>query len=211
MTEPEAEPDEVLVRRYRAGDADAFTALVQRHQQRVYSVCMRILGDTEAAADVAQDTFITVLRKIDGFRGDSAFTTWLHRVAVNACYDELRRKRRRPMLHVVAEGDRDHEPGPPVLDHADAVAGETDAARALAHIPEEFRVAVVLADVHDMAYDQIAHVLEVPIGTVKSRVHRGRLALAKVMGLDPRLPEHGHAAGAAGEPNADPRASELEP
>lgn len=207
MTEPASEPDEDLVRRFKAGDTDAFTTLVQRHQQRVFSVCMRILGDTEAAADVAQDTFITVLRKIEGFRGDSAFTTWLHRVAVNACYDELRRKRRRPMLHVVAEGDREYEPGPPVVDHADDVAGERDAAWALARISEEFRVAVVLADVHDMAYEQIAQVLELPIGTVKSRVHRGRLALANVMGLDPRRLEH----GLAGEPGGESRASELEP
>lgn len=207
MTEPASELDEDLVRRFKAGDTDAFTTLVQRHQQRVFSVCMRILGDTEAAADVAQDTFITVLRKIEGFRGDSAFTTWLHRVAVNACYDELRRKRRRPMLHVMAEDDREYEPGPPVVDHADDVAGERDAAWALARISEEFRVAVVLADVHDMAYEQIAHVLEVPIGTVKSRVHRGRLALANVMGLDPRHPEHGF----AGEPGGESRASELEP
>ena len=199
MTEPER--DEELVRRFRAGEADAFTALVQRHQQRVYSLCVRVLGDTDAAADVAQDTFLTVLRKIEGFRGEAAFTTWLHRVAVNACYDELRRKQRRPMLHVVADGDREHEPGPPVLDHADEVAGAHDTAWALARIPEEFRVALVLADVHDMAYEQIAQVLDVPIGTVKSRVHRGRLALGKVMGLRP----------SDREPDVGPAPSEREP
>lgn len=207
MTEPEHERDEDLVRRFRAGETDAFTALVQRHQQRVYSVCIRVLGDADAAADVAQDTFLTVLRKIDGFRGEAAFTTWLHRVAVNACYDELRRKRRRPMLHVVAEGDREHEPGPPVTDHADEVAGTHDAAAALALVPEEFRVALVLADVHDMAYQQIAQVLEVPIGTVKSRVHRGRLAFGKAMGLG-----IGGTGGAGGrEPTAAPGPSEVEP
>jgi RNA polymerase sigma-70 factor (ECF subfamily) len=90
----EAELDEDLVRRFRAGEAQAFTDLVLRHQQRVYSLCLRVLGDADAAADVAQDTFLTVLRKLDGFRGDAAFTSWLHRVTVNACYDELRRKRR---------------------------------------------------------------------------------------------------------------------
>ena len=199
MTEPER--DDELVRRFRAGEADAFTALVQRHQQRVYSLCVRVLGDTDAAADVAQDTFLTVLRKIDGFRGEAAFTTWLHRVAVNACYDELRRKQRRPMLHVAADDGREHEPGPPVPDHADEVAGARDAAWALTRIPEEFRVALVLADVHDMAYEQIAQVLDVPIGTVKSRVHRGRLALGKAMNLGP----------GGREPDAGSRASEREP
>ena len=95
----DAERDEDLVRRFRAGEPDAFTEIVRRHQQRVYSLCLRMLGEADAAADVAQDTFLTVLRKLESFRGDAAFTTWLHRVAVNACYDELRRKRRRPILH----------------------------------------------------------------------------------------------------------------
>jgi RNA polymerase sigma-70 factor (ECF subfamily) len=117
----EAERDEELVRRFRAGEAEAFTRLVERHQQRVYRLCLRVLSDPEAAADVAQDTFITVLRKLDGFRGDAAFTTWLHRVAVNACYDELRRRRRRPALHVVNDEGRDHEPGPPIDDRNSVV------------------------------------------------------------------------------------------
>ena len=212
MTDPER--DEDLVRRFRDGDTDAFTLLVQRHQQRVYSLCRRILGDADAAADVAQDTFITVLRKIDGFRGDAAFTTWLHRVTVNACYDELRRARRRPMLHVVADGDREREPGPPVADHADEVAGARDAASALALVPEEFRVVLVLADVHDMAYEQIAQVLGVPIGTVKSRVHRGRLALARAMGIESGRGDNEHAGTGAptdGEPVLGAGASEQEP
>ncbi len=180
----DADRDEDLVRRFRAGDDAAFTELVRRHQQRVYSLCLRVLGDADAAADVAQDTFLTMLRKLDGFRGEAAFTTWLHRVAVNACYDELRRKRRRPILHVAPDDGREVDHGPPAADPADEVAGTRDAAAALAAIPEEFRVALVLADVQDMPYDRIAEVLGVPVGTVKSRVHRGRLALAAAMGID---------------------------
>lgn len=199
----DAERDEDLVRRFQAGEADTFTDLVRRHQQRVYSLCLRVLGegDADAAADVTQDAFIAVLRKLDGFRGDAAFTTWLHRVALNACYDELRRKRRRPMPHVVAADGTQPEPGPPVLDHADEVAGTRDAATALNTIPEEFRIALVLADVQDMAYDRIAEVLDVPVGTVKSRVHRGRLALAAAMGIDP----------SGREPRTRSRPSENEP
>jgi RNA polymerase sigma-70 factor (ECF subfamily) len=196
----EAERDEELVRRFKAGEPEAFTDLVRRHQHRVYSVCLRMLGDADAAADVAQDTFIAVLRKLDGFRGDAAFTTWLHRVVVNACYDELRRTRRRPMLHVLADDGPEHEAGPPAPDHADEVAGTHDAAAAIASIPEEFRMAVVLADVHDMAYEQISKVLDVPVGTVKSRVHRGRLALAATLGIDP-----------AREPGGGATTSEQEP
>jgi RNA polymerase sigma-70 factor (ECF subfamily) len=196
----EAERDEELVRRFKAGEPEAFTDLVRRHQHRVYSVCLRMLGDADAAADVAQDTFIAVLRKLDGFRGDAAFTTWLHRVVVNACYDELRRTRRRPMLHVLADDGPEHEAGPPAPDHAEEVAGTHDAAAAIASIPEEFRMAVVLADVHDMAYEQISKVLDVPVGTVKSRVHRGRLALAATLGIDP-----------AREPGGGATTSEQEP
>lgn len=199
MTELHPDRDEELIRRFRAGDDAAFTALVQRHQQRVYTVCLRVLGDTESAGDVAQETFLTVLRKLEGFRGEAAFTTWLYRVTMNACYDELRRARRRPLLHVTPEEGPDREPGPPIADHADEVGGTIDAAAALASIQEEFRIAVVLADVHDLPYDLIAEILDVPVGTVKSRVHRGRTALARAMGLSP------------GEPAVRPATSEEAP
>ena len=176
-----AETDEVLVRRFREGDAGAFGTLVERHGRRVYNVCLRILGDPDEAADASQDAFVTAIRKLHTFRGDAAFTTWLHRVTVNACYDSLRRKRRRPMLHIVADEDRPHA-GPAVADHAERVDLSVDVARALREVPEEFRVALVLADVEDLPYDRIAEILEVPVGTVKSRVFRGRAALGRALG-----------------------------
>jgi RNA polymerase sigma-70 factor, ECF subfamily len=184
VSDPEG--DGSLVRRFLDGETSAFGILVERHQTRVFNLCLRILGNREDAYDAAQETFMAALRKVGQFRGDAAFTTWLHRVAVNACYDELRRQQRRPMLHVVAPGDADEprEPGPPSVDHADEVSGAIDAAAALARVPEEFRVALVLADVQDLPYEQIARILEVPVGTVKSRVHRGRLAMAKAMRPD---------------------------
>jgi len=178
------EPDQDLVRRAARGDQDAFARLVTRHQDRVYRLCLRIMGNPDDAHDAAQDTFLSLFRKLDQFRGDAAFTTWLHRIGVNACYDSLRRRKRAPLLRSV--GDDDAPPaelGPPAADHADDVAGTLDAARALAQIPEDYRVTLILADVQDLPYDEIASILDVPIGTVKSRVHRGRLALAKVLGL----------------------------
>lgn len=180
----DAENDRELIRRYLAGDAGAFGTLVQRHQARVYGLCLRVIGDPDDAADAAQDAFIMAFRKLGQFRGDAAFTTWMHRVTVNSCYDVLRTRKRQPMLHLV--GDEDSpvpEPGPADPDHADEVAGTHDAAAALALIPQEFRIALVLADVQDVPYDEIARILDVPVGTVKSRVHRGRLALARAMGL----------------------------
>ena len=195
------ESDDVLVRRFLDGDASAFSTLIERHQARVFNLCLRILGDREDALDAAQETFVTAMRKLGGFRGDAAFTTWLHRVTVNACYDELRRKRRRPMLHVVEpeDGPENREAAaPPVPDHAERVAAALDVAAALASVPEEFRIALVLADVEDLPYEEIARVLDVPIGTVKSRVHRGRLALAVAL-------------EATGEPARPRPTSEREP
>ena len=173
-----SDSDELLVRRFQQGNADAFEILVRRHGGRVYNLCLRILGDPEEAADASQDTFVTALRKAHTFRGDAAFTTWLHRVAVNACYDSLRRKRRRPMLRVITDPDEEAaETALPVPDHAEGVVLSIDVAAALLAIPEEFRIALVMADVQDLPYDEIARVLEVPVGTVKSRVFRGRAAL----------------------------------
>lgn len=180
----EADRDEDLVRRYLSGDTPAFGELVERHQTRVYNVALRVLGNAEDARDATQDAFLTALRKLGSFRGDAAFTTWMHRVTVNACYDLLRRRRRQPVLRLATDGEPEPDIGPPEPDHADASVGAIDAARALARIPDEFRVVLVLADVQDLPYERIAQILDVPVGTVKSRVHRGRLALARAMGLE---------------------------
>lgn len=207
MSRPER--DEDLVERSRAGDHAAFTELVRRHESRVYGLCLRILGDPDDARDAAQDTFLTLYRKLAQFRGDARFTTWLHRIGVNCCYDALRRSRRQPMLRVV-DDDAAPETGPPVDDHADAVAGTLDAASALAQLPEEYRVVLVLADVQDLPYEEISKVLDVPVGTVKSRVHRGRIALAKILGLG-RAADRGPArdpTSGPGEPTVAPGTSE---
>ena len=143
-----SDTDERLVRRFQEGSADAFEVLVQRHGTRVYNLCLRILGDPEEAADASQDTFLAALRKLNTFRGDSAFTTWLHRVTVNACYDSLRRKRRRPLLQIVREEDDERrEPSLPAPDHADQVVFSVDVAKAMMEVPEEFRVVLAMADV----------------------------------------------------------------
>ena len=188
MNAPAADaPDADLVEAARRGDQAAFAALVRRHERRVYALAYRMLGREEDARDATQDAFLTALRKLDQFRGDAAFTTWMHRVAVNACYDLLRKRKRQPMLRLAGEDDRDptQDEGPSTPDPADAVVGGIDAARALARVPEEFRIVLVLADVRDLPYEEIARILDVPVGTVKSRVHRGRIALARAMGLDP--------------------------
>jgi RNA polymerase sigma-70 factor (ECF subfamily) len=177
--------DEDLVRRYLSGDRGAFATLVERHERRVYNLALRMTGREEDARDAAQDAFLTVLRKLSSFRGEAAFTTWLHRVTVNACYDLLRKRQRQPMLER-GGGDDDlpHLEPPPAPDHADDVGLSIDVQRALMKVPEDFRAAMILHDVHDLPQEEVAAILGVPVGTVKSRLHRGRVALAKALHVE---------------------------
>ena len=172
--------DEDLVRRYLSGDRTAFAALVDRHERRVYSIALRMTGREEDARDATQDTFLTVLRKLSTFRGEAAFTTWLHRVTVNACYDLLRKRQRAPLLERDDE-DRPAPEPPPAPDHAGSSALAIDVQRALLRVPEDFRVVMVLHDVRDLPQEEVAAILGIPVGTVKSRLHRGRIALARAL------------------------------
>lgn len=175
----DATPDEALAARTGEGDRDAFAELMRRHEEMVFAVCLRTMGDREAALDAAQETFVTVWRKADRFRGESAFTTWLYRVAVNTCYDLHRKAARRAA-----------DPLPETHDPVDVSAGDPfESAElrpaiedAIASLPDEFRAAVVLSDVEGLPIAQIAEILEVPAGTVKSRVFRGRRHLAEILG-----------------------------
>lgn len=179
-----ADDDARLLAEHLAGDREAFAELVRRHERRVYNLSLRMLGRPEDARDATQDTFLSVLRKADSFRGQARFTTWLHRIAVNACYDLLRKRSRSPLLE-----DELAEPGPPVPDPADAAAAAMDVQAALLQVPPEFRAVLILHDVQDLPYDEIGRVLDVPVGTVKSRLHRGRVALAGALAGTPRRPD----------------------
>ena len=171
--------DATLASLAAVGDRDALEVLLDRHVDRVHAICRRVLGDPDDALDASQEALISIARGIHRFDGRAAFTTWLHRIATNAAIDELRRRRRRPT------------PDSPTLDAApgalahlappagpEAAGDRIDINAALARIPDEFRVAVVLRDLCDLDYAQIASVLEVPAGTVRSRIARGRAALA---------------------------------
>lgn len=180
------ERDEDLVRRYLSGDAGAFGTLVERHERRMYNLALRMTGREEDARDATQDAFLTALRKLSSFRGEAAFTTWMHRVTVNACYDLLRKRQRAPLLDRAPEDDRRAglEP-PPAPDHAATSDLSIDVQRALLEVPEDFRAVMILHDVQDLPYEQVAAIVGVPVGTVKSRLHRGRVALARAMGITP--------------------------
>lgn len=167
--------DAALLTRVVEGDHDAFNQIMQNHEDRVFSVCLRIMGNREHALDATQETFLTAFRKAGQFKGESALGTWLYRIAVNTCYD-LHRKQKRRRADPMPEH---HDPVDPSAEEAvEAAALRPEIRRALATLPVEFRTAVVLSDLEGMALQDVAEVLGVPVGTVKSRVFRGRRLLA---------------------------------
>jgi RNA polymerase sigma-70 factor (ECF subfamily) len=168
-----------LLARVISGDREAFDSIMRAQEDRVFSVCLRILGDRENALDATQDTFLTVFRKAAQFKGDSALGTWIYRIAVNTCYDQIRRSARRP-----TEALPEHlEPRDAAAEDAIESAGlRPEIQRALAALPPDFRAAVVLSDLEGMSLPDVAEALDIPVGTVKSRVFRGRRLLAELMG-----------------------------
>jgi len=184
--------DLALIERYLAGDVDAFNELMRAHEDRVFGICLRMLRDRDMALDAVQETFITVFRKVDRFAGRSAFSTWLYRVAVNTCYDVTRRTRR-TQADPLPEGRDPADPSS--QDEFLAVEVRPDIQKALDALPQEFKAAVVLADLEGLALQTVGDILGVPVGTVKSRVFRGRRLLAETLGnptapFDPQRDEH---------------------
>ena len=166
------------------GDLEAFNRLVLAYQERVYNVAYRVMGDPASAEDATQEAFISAYRSMSRFRGGS-FRAWLLRIVTNACYDELRRRKRKPSSSLET---LTMDVGEPVISDAgdlhtmpmkpDAVAGQAELARAiqdcLNRLPEDFRAVAVLVDVQGYDYQEVAAVIRKPLGTVKSRVARAR-------------------------------------
>ncbi len=176
--------DDDLVAAAQRGDRAALDQLLRRHYDRVHAVCRRIAGSTRDADDAAQEAMIRVVRNIDRFDGRSAFGTWVYRIATNTALDELRKRKRRSQLHLV---DDDDESGREIVDDlahrtVDSVADRLAIDEALADLPDEFKTAVVMRDVGDLDYAEIAAALDVPVGTVKSRIARGRRMLVEKLG-----------------------------
>ena len=188
------EDDDLLARRATRGDRAAVEEILVRHYADIARLCRRIAADPTDAEDCTQEALIAVVRGLPSFDHRSKLSTWIYRVTTNACLDELRRRSRRgiPVDPSDPAGPLDrseHAPGggtvggsrDPVAD-LDGVTTAIDLDRALVQIPFEFRVPLVLREVADLDYRQIADHLDVPVGTVKSRIARGRAALAKVLG-----------------------------
>jgi len=165
--------EDQLIDRSRGGDTHAFDLLVERYQDRVYDLAYRITGHHADAQDAAQEAFVKAYRSLRTFRGDASFSTWLHRIAVNAALDAVRR--RPPASPAPLEGvgvSLD-----PLADQAERVEARERIHRAIAALPLEQRVVVTLRDVQGWSYEEIAVIVEIPVGTVRSRLARGREAL----------------------------------
>jgi RNA polymerase sigma-70 factor (ECF subfamily) len=175
----EAATDSQLVEAALAGDRHAFGELVARYQDRLYNTLLRILGSREDAADAVQDSFIQAYEKLKSFRGESQFYTWLYRVAMNVGLS--RRRRRRPTMSL--DGAKDLagvEPMDGAPDPVDRLASRERAEQvhtALAHLGQEHRKILVLREMEGCSYETIADILELPVGTVRSRLFRARLQL----------------------------------
>lgn len=177
VAEPAAGDSAEFVARLRAGDRRAFEELVRAHQHRVYGLALRMLGDAAEAQDVAQEAFLRAHLGLAEFRGDARLSTWLYTIASRLCLNRLAGSERR----LTRPGDEalgrvvDVRPGPDEALERD----ELDAAlhRAIAELPEERRVVAVLRDIDGLAYEEIAEILGLPVGTVRSRLHRARLDL----------------------------------
>ncbi len=184
-------PDEALVQRFQGGDTGAFSDIVTRYQDRVFTLSLRWMGDREVAEEVAQDVFIALYRSLDRFRGESRLSTWIFRVTVNHCKNRrLYRKRRKMERHEPLEGTRADDDLPArELPHqgpgTDRGVHVSEAGRilqdALDRLDESHRTILVLRDVEDLPYEEIAEILELPKGTVKSRLHRARAELARTL------------------------------
>jgi RNA polymerase sigma-70 factor (ECF subfamily) len=187
--------DAELLRSHVAGDPSAFGELFRRHRDRFWAVALRTLGDREEAADALQDAVISAYRSAHRFRGESAVTTWLHRIVVNACLDRVRRRQARPTVPLV-ETELTAAPAP---DRETALAVRA----ALARLPFDQRAALVLVELEGYPVAEAAGLLGVPEGTIKSRCARGRARLATLLGQlrnpepDPGVPSAGASTGTA--------------
>ena len=181
--------DKKLVRRVQKGDKGAFDLLVLKYQHKIVNLVMRYVRDPELALDITQEAFIKAYRALPRFRGDSAFYTWMYRIAVNTAKNHLAAQRRRPMNVELDLQDPEQYDLHAKLKETDTPEGITlsnelqaTVERAIAALPEDLRTAIVLRELEGMSYEEIAQTMDCPVGTVRSRIFRARDAISKKVG-----------------------------
>jgi RNA polymerase sigma-70 factor (ECF subfamily) len=184
-TDDHGPADAQLVALAQGGDRSAADALLRRHYETIYAVCRRMLGQDADAQDATQDALLAIVKGLPRFDGRASVRTWIYRIAINTCLDELRRRRRRP--------EPDHElverRVATLHDPSEAIDARLTLDALLEQLPSEYRAAVVLRDIADLEYAAIAEVLGIPDGTVRSRISRGRLHLSRIVAADTAVGE----------------------
>ena len=181
--------DQKLVERVQKGDNGAFDLLVLKYQHKIVNLVMRYVRDPELALDITQEAFIKAYRALPRFRGDSAFYTWMYRIAVNTAKNHLAAQRRRPMDIELDMQDPEQYELHAKLKETDTPEGVTlsnelleTVERAIAALPEDLRTAIILRELEGMSYEEIAQTMECPVGTVRSRIFRARDAISNKIG-----------------------------
>ena len=181
--------DAQLVRRVQKGDKGAFDVLVLKYQHKIVNLVLRYVRDQDQAMDIAQEAFLKAYRALPRFRGDSAFYTWLYRIAVNTAKNHLAAQRRRPLDIELDLQDSEQYDLHAKLKETDTPEGLTlsqelneTVQRAIGALPEDLRTAIILREIEGMSYEEIAQTMECPVGTVRSRIFRARDAIGKKIG-----------------------------
>ena len=183
-------PVDLLVEAFREERPGAFDAIVRAHQDRVYAFCARMLSDREDALDIAQEVFLSAYRNLAGFRGESSLSTWLLRIAANRCLNRIRQRTARAAREVPPGNPRDDDDAPFQApgreeDRPERIAETRETGRileaAIAKLDEDSRLLVLLSDVEGFTYEELAAAAGIPLGTVKSKLHRARMALRKML------------------------------
>ncbi|HZD54966.1 MAG TPA: sigma-70 family RNA polymerase sigma factor [Candidatus Aquicultoraceae bacterium] len=188
--EADARPVDLLVEAFREGKPGAFDAIVRAHQDRVYAFCARMLSDREDALDTAQEVFLSAYRNLAAFRGEAALSTWLLRIAANRCLNRIRQRGARSAREV-SPGDSRSDDEEPIQfpgreeDRPDRMAETRETRKileaAIARLDEDSRMLILLSDVEGFRYEELAEAAGIPLGTVKSKLHRARMALRKML------------------------------
>lgn len=176
--------DRRLIRDATAGDTTAFGELVRRYQDRLYNIAFRVVGNPEDAADVVQDAFVNAFQSLASFKGESEFFTWLYRIAFNTAISQKRKKRPTISLDAARDGEAGYDPAAGTPDAGATLERAEDErvlTAAIAKLSDEHRAVLVLKDIDGAKYEEIAATLGIPIGTVRSRLHRARLELRQLI------------------------------
>jgi len=183
-----SEQEQLLIERAKSGDVESFETLIRNHQSYAYNIAYRMIGNEEDAKDAAQEALIKVFKNLKAFKGDSAFSTWLYRIVMNSCKDLLRKRKPNEIsidkTYETDEGEvhmelQDDSNDPVTLYEQSEVRVTIESA--LEELPDNYKSVVVLREIQGLSYDEIAEIEDIPVGTVRSRINRGRRILREIL------------------------------